>query len=523
MAKKSLKFLLLAFPLMLTSCGDSGFIYQFKEGVSNKNGSMSYEIFVREFYDANGDGIGDLLGVKEKLSYLADLGIKTVWLMPIHESNSYHGYDVINYCSVEKDYGTLADFDALVAEAATYNIDIMLDMVFNHTSSSHPWFHESYINYNSTFGGDYEDYYVWSETGGNHYYKYRNLYYESSFDSSMPDLNLDSESVRDEIDNICKFWIQDHGVKGFRLDAVLHYYGGTSKNVEFLTWLKETCLKYDPNFYMVGECYSGEETVLAYANSKCDSFFNFNAALTGSNVSGSSILSLSKGMGRGADAFGDNIQWYEETLKENNPKGYSSYFLTNHDLDRASKYYYDDFVINNKAAASLYCLLPGTPFMYYGEEISLMGIRGSENSDRLRRLPMIWSKKNKTGECIAPEYASGYEQVKIGVNDALKDGDSLLNHYKKVINIRNQLPFMKNGIFTNMTEQLECRDPFVLGYKITLEDEGAIFIHNFEKYAVTVNNIGSTLIDEIPTTGKNAEFNGNKIIIQPHSSVILSL
>ena len=186
---------------------------------------MSYEIFVRTYYDTNGDGIGDLNGVKAKIPYLANLGIKTVWLMPIMPSPTYHGYDTTDYYGIHPDYGTLDDFKALVEEANKYHIDIMIDMVINHCSIKHDYFVQSasdYIN-GDTSEDSKADWFNWGT--GTH--RYEGLFqYEGRFSSSMPDFNLDSPGVRAEIDKIFKFWIQDMGVKGFRLDAVLYYYFG---------------------------------------------------------------------------------------------------------------------------------------------------------------------------------------------------------------------------------------------------------------------------------------------------------
>ncbi len=516
---------LLSIPLLLSSCGTS-FSYTFDSNSSNEFGSMSYEIFVREFYDHDGDGVGDLLGVNDKLPYLKDLGIKTIWLMPIHPTSSYHGYDVNDYKSVNPQYGTIADFDTLVANAKSMNIDIMLDMVFNHSGRGNEWFETSYAYYSQGVLDEdsYAHYYNWAETGGGTYHKYNDLYYEGAFDASMPDLNLDSIKVREEIDSICEFWIKDHGVKGFRLDACTYFYNkSVTKNKEFLKFVKDTTLKYDPNFYIVGEAWvdgSGYDVLDYYQEGSVDSFFNFwNRSGTGNQ---GSLVSMAKGA-LSANKFGDAIEEYETALKMNNSKGYSSYFLSNHDMDRVSKSFHGEYEQNGKVAASLYCLLPGTPFMYYGEEISLMGERGNEQSDRLRRLPMIWSKSDKTGECDPPERASNYEQVELGVNDQLKKGDSLVNHYKKVINVRNKLPFMKHGIFKNLTESLNSLEKGVLAYSITLNDEGAIFIHNFKDYAVTVDRIGSSVIDEIPTSGKKITVSEQKITLPAYSSIVVNL
>ena len=505
---------------LLSACGSqSG--YTFDKDVTNENGSMSYEIFVRSFYDSDGDGIGDLNGVKEKIPYLYDLGIKTVWLMPIHPSPSYHGYDVSNYYGVHKDYGTLADFDALVATAKEYNIDIMLDMVFNHCSTYNSYFNDSYQDYKNGNTGENSkaDWFNWSTTSGN--YQYGGLWYEARFDKGMPDFNLNSEGVRNEIENIMKFWIKDHGVKGFRLDAVLYYYYQQSApNVEFLTWLETTAHKYDENFYMVGECWATDGTLNGYTKSTLDSFFRFGNATGGEN----SMINIAKGGGK-ASTFANNIAANEATTKANNPNGYSSYFLSNHDQDRISKNFNE---VQNKCAASLLCLMPGTPFMYYGEEIQLVGKRETspdDLSDVRRRLPMIWSKKDKTGECAFPETKrqdlDDTEQVKEGVDDQLKKGYSLLNHYKKVINIRNKYPFLKHGIFTSMVKNLETDFNWMLAYKIALGDEYIIAVHNFSDQKMTVTAPGSEILDEINTSKVAPKLNNGKLTLGAYSSVVM--
>lgn len=494
----------------------------------NKDGSMSYEIFVRSFYDSDGDGIGDLNGVAKKIPYLYDLGIKTVWLMPIHESPSYHGYDVVDYYSIEQDYGTLEDFDNLITVANEYNIDIMLDMVFNHSSHLNPYFIRSYEDYSSgnTSLDSKADWYNWSSTSKNGYNKKGNLYYESRFDSSMPDFNLDNQAVRDELENITKFWIE-RGVKGFRLDAVLYYYyNETAKNVEFLTWLEETAHKYDPDFYMVGECWSNDAIVNQYHQSKCDSFFRFSNAYKGDF----SLINISKASGNLKNLL-KNIESNEKTIKTNNPNAYASYFLSNHDQDRVSASYIDkdtgEFNLNQaKCAASLLSLMPGTPFMYYGEEIGLRGVRGnSDQSDAKRRLPMIWSKNNKTGQCIFPEQSKKHldntEQPENGVDDCLKDNNSLVNHYKKAIAVRNKYPFLKKGIFTSLMDQVDSFTPFIVQYKISLGDEYVIVIHNFTGEKLETTAAGTTIIDEINTTNVKPSLKGETLTIGAYSTVLM--
>ena len=515
--KKSLFFILPMLASSLSGCSSGG--YKF-EKVSNENGSMSYEIFVRSFYDTNGDEIGDINGVTEKLSYLEDLGIKTLWLMPVHKSPSYHGYDVSDYYSINSQFGSLADFDNLVAKAKEKNIDIMLDMVFNHCSTQNQYFIQSYNDYVNgvTTPESKADWFNWRDTPATGYNKYNDLYYESRFSPSMPDFNLDSEGVRNEIDKISKFWIKDHGVKGFRLDAVLYYYYMTNgKNIEFLTWLENTTHKYDPNFYMVGECWENGETVNEYYQSKCDSFFRFDTALEGDVYN---FIGISKGAGTAAKMA--SIEENEKAIKANNPNGYSSYFLSNHDQDRVSKTLNET---QNKCAASILCLMPGTPFMYYGEEIQLLGTRKeSDMTDATRRLPMIWSKKDKTGECKYPESKTQFnwdgKQVEKGVNDQLKDGYSLVNHYKKVINIRNKYPFLKQGVFTSLNGQIGSAQG-VIAYKIALGDQYINVIHNFSDKEVQVNAVGDKIVDEINTSKKAPKLKNGKVTIAPYSSVVM--
>lgn len=490
---------------------------------SNENGSVSYEIFVRSFYDSDGDGIGDFKGLEEKLDYLAYLGVKTLWLMPIHESPTYHGYDVKDYYSVNPDYGTMEDFESLVASANELNIDIMIDMVLNHSSDEHPWFRKSLEDYatNNTSEDSMKDWYCWGEGQGAAYYGGTRYAYEANFGGDMPDLNLDSEAVREEIENITKFWIEK-GVKGYRLDAIRYYYlGDIDSNVEFLSWLSDTAHKYDPNFYMVGEDWNSNTEILAHYNSKCDSFFKFSSSREGNGDE--SIINTAKG-NYSAKNFSKAIEGLESKMKENNPNGYSSYFLSNHDMDRVSESLFGKRAM---LGAALYLLLPGTPFIYYGEEISMKGKRCTnpeDLSDARRRLPMIWSKDDKTGECDFPEQSrpdlDNNEQVTNGVYDHKEDGKSLLNFYKYIISIRNKYPFMKQGIYTDLCDELNTDNDKVLAYKISLDDEYINVIFNFNSKSVSVDMIGNEIVHEININDRIPNLNNNKLNIPSMTALI---
>ena len=505
--------------------------YKFDSSVTNANGSVCYEIFVRSFYDTNNDGIGDFNGVTAKLPYLKDLGVKTLWLMPIMPSPSYHGYDVADYYGVNPDYGTMSDFDNLLAEAKKHNIDIMIDIVFNHSSTQNPWFRQSYEDYinNNTSLDSKADWYCWIDhyqTGYSIYSGSKGIYYESRFDHSMPDLNTQNEAVRAEMLKILKYWVEK-GVDGFRFDAVKYFdFNNTKYNVEFMTYLHDEIVKDYPGIYFVGECWDGITVINEYYKSTFESFFTFGSSLDGNGDA--SIVGQVKTL-TSANSFASTIENRERIMKENNPNAYSSYFLSNHDMDRASNSLTNE---NAKLAASLYLLLPGTPYMYYGEEIEIMGKRKTapeDASDARRRLPMIWSMTDKNGECGFPEPhrtdLMNNEQVKLGVAEQMDKNFSLWNHYKKVIEIRNKYPFIKNSVFTNMTKQIDTKLDNILAYELSYGDESIIVIHNFENAnaSVDLSKIGvSSILDEVSVSRQYPELSNNVLKIGKWSTVILS-
>ena len=505
--------------------------YKFDSSVTNANGSVCYEIFVRSFYDTNNDGIGDFNGVTAKLPYLKELGVKTLWLMPIMPSPSYHGCDVADYYGVNPDYGTMSDFDNLLAEAKKHNIDIMIDIVFNHSSTQNPWFRQSYEDYinNNTSLDSKADWYCWIDhyqTGYSIYSGSKGIYYESRFDHSMPDLNTQNEAVRAEMLKILKYWVEK-GVDGFRFDAVKYFdFNNTKYNVEFMTYLHDEIVKDYPGIYFVGECWDGITVINDYYKSTFESFFTFGSSLDGNGDA--SIVGQVKTL-TSANSFASTIENRERIMKENNPNAYSSYFLSNHDMDRASNSLTNE---NAKLAASLYLLLPGTPYMYYGEEIELMGKRKTapeDASDARRRLPMIWSMTDKNGECGFPEPhrtdLMNNEQVKLGVAEQMDKNFSLWNHYKKVIEIRNKYPFIKNSVFTNMTKQIDTKLDNILAYELSYGDESIIVIHNFENAnaSVDLSKIGvSSILDEVSVSRQYPELSNNVLKIGKWSTVILS-
>lgn len=404
------RLLILAMFLSLVGCS--------KERLQS---DVYYEIFVASFYDTNNDQTGDLNGITAKLDYLKDLGIGGLWLMPIHPGQTYHKYDVDDYFAIDDAYGSMEDFKNLISSAEEKDIDIIIDLVLNHTSDTHPWFleaKENFLNDNCDMENSKCDYYNFSHTKESGYVELKEgYYYEARFWNEMPDLNLDSENVRNEIKKIVGFWL-DLGVKGFRLDAVLYYYSNNvEKNNEFVSWLNGIVKEKKSDAFMVGEVYSSDGMIKDHYKSNIDSLFDFpissNDGLIFKAINAQDGLSLANRMVKNLNAV----------------SGTPSLFISNHDQSRNAGYF--NTLDKQKLAAALYLLSPGIPFIYYGEEIGMKGSGKDEN----KRLAMLWGEGNDVNNPVNSDYSN---QIDSNVKMMLKDKDSLLNYYKKIIYFRNK-------------------------------------------------------------------------------------
>ncbi|MGI6107123.1 MAG: alpha-amylase family glycosyl hydrolase [Lachnospiraceae bacterium] len=419
-----------------------------------------YEVFVRSFYDSDGDGIGDLNGVREKLSYISDeMGFDEIWLMPICPSPSYHKYDVTDYEAVDSSYGTPDDYQALVDACHEKNITVITDLVLNHTSSEHPWFTEAADYLRSLPEGEEPDlsecpevdYYHFSDTAQDGYASLSGTgwYYESRFAETMPDLNLDSEAVRDEIRDIVKFWL-DFGTDGFRLDAVTSYYTESSEDTTaFLTWLNSTVKEISPDAYLVGEAWTDQASYAAYYASGVDSFFDF--AFSGSE---GAVARLARGK-MSALKFGNSLMQEEELYASVNPDYINAPFFTNHDMARAAGYFTGSGAsAQTKLAGALNLLMQGNAFVYYGEEI---GMRGS-GKDENKRAPMYWAADGSAeGMCDAPPGMDSFSMTYPSEEEQSQQPWSILNYYRTAIRIRSAFPALKKGT-TAVVEELSDSD-----------------------------------------------------------------
>ncbi len=406
--------------------------------------AVFYEIFVRSFYDSNGDGIGDINGLIEKLDYLndgdpataSDLGVTALWLMPIHPSPSTHGYDVTDYYVVNPQYGNLDDFRRLVAEAHRRGMHVIIDLVLNHTSSQNPWFIRS-----QDPASPYHNWYVWADKDPGFkgpwnqqvWYPLDGGYYYAYFWEGMPDLNYANPAVTAEMQKVARFWLADVGIDGFRLDAIGSLIENGAETVETRAthdWLRGffTFIKTErPDAMTVGEVWREDSVVIPYVREDAvDLAFDFDlsAALLASINEGNSAKLLS-GLRAGTLQF---------------PAGRYGTFLTNHDMARAMTQLGGDEQ-KAKVAASLYFALPGVPFIYYGEEIGLSG----EAPDEMGRRPMQWSGGVNAGFSSAASWKAPDIDPVHNVTAQIADPHSLLAHYRGWIAQRLSHPALRTG------------------------------------------------------------------------------
>jgi alpha-amylase len=432
------------------------------------NDSVFYEIFVRSFYDSNGDGVGDLNGLISKLDYLQSLGVTGLWLMPIHPSPSYHGYDVTDYYSINPDYGTLDDFKRLLAEAKQRNIRIIIDFVLNHTSNEHPWFIAS-----QDPQSPYRNWYVWSRTdpGQPNWHRAANGdYYYGFFSDQMPDLNYTNPEVTAKMEDVARFWLQEIGVDGLRLDAAKYLIeNGTSIQNTDAThqWYKNfrpIYKKYNPNAMTIGEVWDLAPISADYAQGdQLDLTFDFDLAqalVTGARA-------------RRADGIADAFRVNQNVFK---PLQFGS-FLTNHDQNRVVSQLAGD-VDRAKLAAVIYLTGPGVPFVYYGEELGMIGRKPDEDI----RTPMQWSADQNAGFTTGTPWRLLYsDYVTKNVETESADPNSILSLYRQLIAQRNQHAALRVGTYV----EVSTNNTAVFAMLRVSKEEAALIVVNLSKDALS--------------------------------------
>lgn len=427
-------------------------------------GSTCYEVFVRSFHDSNGDGVGDIPGLIQKLDYINDgdpasmddLGANCIWLMPIAESPSYHGYDVVDYYSVDREYGTADDFKRLMAEAHRRGIHVLVDMVLNHSSSDNPWFQEALRNPDSR----YRDWYLFSAEhpgvrnpwGSDNWHRSpRGDYYFGLFWHGMPDLNVENPEVVAETRRIADFWLNEMGVDGFRLDAIRHLVeGGRGAQVEhlpgthvFLRGYAAHLASVKPDVYTVGEVWDSIGAIMPYYPDQLTSHFMFQLS--------DDILNAVKN-GSAAGLLPNYLR-----LQDALPPHRYSPFLRNHDQSRTMTVLEGD---ERKArlASALLLTLPGLPFVYYGEELGIAGDKPDENI----RTPMHWTADAGGGFTRGtPWRAPQADWATRTVAAQHADSSSLLNLHRRLIHLRRQNPALAAGELVPLTASSDAVAAFI--------------------------------------------------------------
>jgi glycosidase len=415
------------------------------------NDAVFYEVFVRSFHDSDGDGVGDLNGLIDRLDYLNDgdpsttddLGVTGIWLMPITESPSYHGYDVVDYLQVDQEYGTNEDLLHLMEEAHARGIRVIVDLVLNHTSRSHPWFQVALQP-----DSEQRDWYIWAEQppsyrgpwGQQVWHGTSSGFYYAIFWDGMPDLNYLNPDVTQAMQGVTRFWLEEMGVDGFRLDAIKHLIENDQlqeNTYDTHDWLEQYHPFYkaiNPDALTVGEAWTSTRQVLEYTEDEVDIAFAFDLALDIINTSKVGISSM--------------VAKTQVEMVEAFPPGQYATFITNHDQNRVMSQLDGDEGAA-KITASILLTSPGVPFIYYGEEIGMMGTKPDEDI----RLPMQW-----TSQAPGVGFTNGtpwrppnndFDQR--NVTKLSDDPDSLLSHYRTLIQLRNAHESLRVGDWTLVT------------------------------------------------------------------------
>ena len=488
------------------------------------NARVFYEIFVGSFSDSNGDGIGDLRGIIDKFDYLNDgdpnsgksLGIEGIWLSPIFSSPSYHKYDVTDYYTIDPKFGTQQDLDDLIALCHSRGVKLILDLVINHTARSCSWFGEfTKAHRQNDASNPYYDFYTYYKKGeqapaGRAFAPLSgtDIYYECNFYDGMPELNFDNPAVREEILKLSRYYL-DRGLDGFRFDAAKYvYFGDHKRSVEYWTEYLTTLRSEYPGLYTVAEVWDGDGvTDLYYPATNC---FNFTVA----QVSGLMAETAKQG---NAGKMAQYVEKYLQKIRGTNPDAMFVPFLSNHDMDRIVGALTVESG-NMQMAANLYVLGPGSPFLYYGEELGMRGSRGAANTDANRRLAMVWGDEDTVKDPEGTTYGRD-KQIQKGAKQQMEDPNSLYNYYKKLIMIRKANPAIARGEY----KAVAVNGSKVGGFTATLDGDTVLVLHNPSRnsQSVDLSAIGDFTALRAVVGMHGASLSGTKLEIEGQTSVVL--
>ena len=462
-----------------------------------------YEVFVRSFADSTegplaGDGVGDLRGLIERLDYLndgdpdttTDLGVTALWLMPICQSPSYHGYDIVDYTRVDDEYGTNDDFLALIEAAHARGMRVIVDTVINHTSDQHPWFIES-----ADPASPRHDWYVWSDAprpadwGSTVWHRPRGQagpYYFGLFWRGMPDLNLRNPDATAAAYDLSRFWLTDMRADGFRLDAAKHLiedWPAVENTDETIAWLEDyrrDMKAASPEAFIIGEVWSSPDQIARYIPDALDAAFEFDLA-----------FAIVEGV-RDGDA--PRIARAIQAAQSAYPPGQYATFLANHDMQRVMTTLRAglppgpdgdaEALAKAKLCATIQLTLPGIPFIYYGEELGMTGAK----PDPDLRTPMQWTDDPATGGFTTgtPWREPHHDTISTNVRAQRDDPESLLSTYRRLIRLRAEQPEVwRSGI-----ELLTTSNPAVLAYRFASPAAEVLVVANCSDEPVSGVQLG---------------------------------
>ncbi len=507
-------------------------IIEEKENIPDDQYRNYYEIFVYSFADNNQDGIGDLRGITKKLPYLRDIGYTGIWLTPIFSSPSYHKYDIQDYFSIDKDFGTMDDLIELVQKAHSLGMKVLLDGVFNHSSINNPWFEKALLahrkllrgesltaeeeNYNSLYvfvdkKEDMDKKKTYSKAGAN------DFYYECNFSTDMPEFNFESEFTYETIQSVIDYYMSDKiQVDGFRLDAVLYYdYMNTYKNVNILNRISSMIHQHDG--YVIGECFSDEKTIGEYYLSTTDSFFYFPAQ--GQNGFIHNSLSFQ----------GESKLKYLEGLQTmiKNANGYiPAPFLDNHDVTRLSK---EGNREQFKFLLGLRDMLNGNTFNYYGDEIGMSSsvVKSGDYADSCYRTHYYWDDETHENECDDPPHALTQKEVYPDSKSQLEDENSILNYEKNTLKMRNTYPAIARGDILVSEEDEKMNEDsdtsLLLAFEKQYGNEKIKLVFNFSMRETYTYSLEGWEVKKVllADTNQKEQIEDGKISLPPYSIALL--
>lgn len=540
--------------------------------------STVYQIYPKSFYDSDGDGLGDLRGVIQKLDYIKELGVDYIWMTPFFVSpQNDNGYDVEDYYNIDPRYGTMEDFQELAREAEKRGIKLMLDMVFNHTSSRHEWFQKA-------LAGDekYKNFYIFkkgqgegvpptnweSKFGGNawEYVPEMDEYYLHLFHVTQPDLNWDNEEVRREVQKVIRFWM-GKGVKGFRFDVVnlisksvyeddfegdgRRFYTDGPNIHKYLKELNEQSFGQDAEIITVGEMsstsmencfeYAGEDShelsmVFSFHHLKVDFMGNEKWVLVPAD-----FQKLKKILFDWQTGMADHRAW-------------NAVFWCNHDQPRVVSRFGDEekyWKESAKMLATMIHCMRGTPYIYQGEEIGMTNTdftdisqfkdveslnhyeilqqKGLSAKDALRiiqihsrdngRTPMQWNGEVNGGFTTGtPWIGVNGNSSRINAESQVGDADSIFQYYKKLVAMRKEYDVIAYGDITPLDE----KHPSVVAYERSYEDEKMVVVCNFYKSEIDWNSgVDFSGYQVIAGNYTSQQVENGVIHLKPYESVVL--